>query len=408
MRGALRAALFSLACFLGAAAGPALAAGPSVSYSTWIFSGQSVVLRYRLAVAAAQRLTGVDVPVLTVRELGDYVLAHTAVTAAGRPCPAADQGYDLGKVDPLEVGTGLYGFEIVFRCPEPLAGAVELDERAVFDRVPTHVDFARVEIGGRFIDELFTAGHERLRIAQPSRLEPVGVARYARLGAAHVLDSPDRLCFLLGALLLVRRRRDLAGLGIALASGYGLALLVQRAGLLAPQMPLLEAFVAALIVLIAALVALCAPGGSRRIVLGWPVLLAMLAAVALALHAPRTALLLAGTALFSAALIGLCAARPAHGSAWLLLAAVLGFVDGFVLPALIAPVGLAPRAQVFFAAGYDVGALGTQAALVALAAGGFAALRRGALVPRGPVWVGLAAACLGGVGAFWFVSRLHL
>lgn len=126
-------------------------AAASASYSTWIVSrdAQTVTLRLTLPAAAAQRLSGTDIPVLTVSKLGDYVLAHTAVEAAGRDCPASDQGYDLGRVDPLNVGAGLYGFEIVFRCPRRLTGLL-LEDHVLFGRTPSHVDFARVEVGRQF------------------------------------------------------------------------------------------------------------------------------------------------------------------------------------------------------------------------------------------------------------------
>ena len=408
MSAALRLAVCSLACSLAAAAAPALAAGPSVSYSTWILSGRTVILRYRLAVADAERLTGADVPVLTVSKLGAYVLGHTGVAAQGRACPAADQGYDLGKVDPLEVGAGLYGFEIFFQCAEPLTGELELDDRAMFERVPAHVDFARIEIGRRFIDELFTSGRERLRIPVLAAAAPAGIARYARLGAAHLRESPDRLCFLLGALLIVRRRRELAGIVVALAGGYGLAFLAQAAGLLAPQTPLIEAFVGALVALNAALLAMLGRQSSRVTSLGWPGVLAILAIAALAMRAPRPALLAAGTALFSAGVLALRARSGGGRAVWLLGAAALGFLDGFELPALIAPIDPPAGARALMSLGYDLGALGAAAALIALAAGAFALLRAAELVPSRRICNDLAAACLGCLGAFWFVSRLHL
>ncbi|HEY4338451.1 MAG TPA: hypothetical protein VGM97_00715, partial [Steroidobacteraceae bacterium] len=110
-----RLALIAL-CLLAGAAGGAEAQQRSVSYSTWIVSGNMVTLRYLLPVSVAQRLMGVEVQVLTVGKLEEYLLRHQTVGSAGGECPAIDQGFDLGRVDPLAVGPDLYGFEIFYRC----------------------------------------------------------------------------------------------------------------------------------------------------------------------------------------------------------------------------------------------------------------------------------------------------
>ena len=106
-------------CWLALAAGGALAQERSVSYSTWIIAGNMVTLRYLLPVTVAQRLMGVEVPVLTTEKLEEYLLQHQTVASVSGDCPAIDQGFDLGRVDPLAVGPDLYGFEIFYRCKDP-------------------------------------------------------------------------------------------------------------------------------------------------------------------------------------------------------------------------------------------------------------------------------------------------
>ncbi len=89
-----RLALIAL-CWLTASAGCAVAQERSVSYSTWIASGDMVTLRYLLPVTVAQRLMGVEVAVLTTDKLGTYLLQHETVGSAGGECAAIDQGFDL-------------------------------------------------------------------------------------------------------------------------------------------------------------------------------------------------------------------------------------------------------------------------------------------------------------------------
>jgi hypothetical protein len=195
----------------------------SVSYSTWSLSGDTFIVRYLLPIVDAERVAGTDIEVLVQQRLGDYLLAHLAVRDGGQDCPAIDQGYDIGRVDPLTVAAGLYGFEIFFRCPQLAAAApaasapatrVELEDRALFDRIPGHVDFARVQIGGTGLSpQLFTRQHQQLLLpgeAVRAAPAPAGLSRYAALGIGNVLGSLDRLCFLVGTLLLMFGSRQAA------------------------------------------------------------------------------------------------------------------------------------------------------------------------------------------------------
>ncbi|HTY48212.1 MAG TPA: hypothetical protein VMB48_00815 [Steroidobacteraceae bacterium] len=424
-----------LLCALAALARPVVAAPASVSYSTWIVSPGAVTLRLRLPAAGAARLTGSDIPVLTVQRLGAYLLGRTGVRSGGRDCPAIDQGYDLGKVDPLAVAPGLYGFEIMFRCPGP-PGPLSLHDHVLFDRVPGHIDFARIERGGQSSLALFTAGREQLQVPDTGALPAAGIGRYLRLGALHLLGSPDRLCLLLGAMLLVRRRRDLGGLLLGLAAGYGLSLLAGVPDVMQPQPALTDAWVGFLVALLAVLLATRRFGGWNLLAAGLPAALAVLAVLAAA-RAPRCALLLAGAALLAFGLLAAAAppgagngtgagtgvgtgagagagtgvgARAGAASARLLPVTMFGFLDGFTLPTMLAPMTLTGLAPLHLVAAYDLGSMLPAAVMAALFAGlaGMPPSVRIGLVPARHILDDCAAACLGGLGAFWLVSRLPL
>ncbi|HEY2590233.1 MAG TPA: hypothetical protein VGI35_01475 [Steroidobacteraceae bacterium] len=428
MRGALTAAFLPcmLLGMLGCVARPARAAGPSVSYSTWVVSSDTVMLRFVLPVAQAERMTGSAIPVLTASKLGEYVLEHTAVSAAGRDCPAIDQGYDLGRVDPVRVGAGLYGFEIIFRCGGPISSLV-LENHALFDRVPGHINFARLQVGKRFTDQLFRAGRQRVDIADPAAAPAAGFGAYVSLGMLHVLRDAARLCFLIIALLAARRPR--AGLEIlaGLAAGYALALVADSSGLIVSEQPMIEAFIGLLVALCA--VSAVAPQLGRPAIAraGWPLLLLTLAIVAAGLRASRPALLLAGAAGLSAGFLAAIRTGLPRGI-MALPAAIFGFLDGFALPSLLAPLDLAFAGRSRMSIGHDLGALIAEAGVLALVAGALTLasrfarggdfLRRGGLayragaaaeapVARLTLMEVLAAAIFAGLGAFWLVSRLH-
>src|SRR6185437_10560412 len=173
----------------------------SASYSTWSVEGGRITMRFLLPVADAQRIAGTDIEVLVQQRVGQYLLDHLAVRSGAARCGAIDQGYDIGRVDPLTVASGLYGFEIFFQCPEPAASAqsvgVILEDRALFDRLPAQVDFARIQIGdGALQTQLFTRAHQQLMLPRQGSIASAGISRYVGLGWARVLDHWDRLCFL--------------------------------------------------------------------------------------------------------------------------------------------------------------------------------------------------------------------
>ena len=403
----MRHALLAALCLLlasAAAAAPLPAGSTNVSYSVWTISGSSVLVRFLLPAPVARSLSGADAPLLTTRKLGDYLLQHLAVQAGGRDCAAVDQGYDLGKVDPLAVGADLYGFEILFRCHR-MTGLV-LHNHAVFARVPGHTDFARVERSGHSSEQLFTAGREELTVPDGIAMPAAGIGSYMRLGALHLAVGLDRLCFLLGSLLLIRRKQDAAFAFAALLGGYLISLVVSAPGSIVPRASLLEACIGLMVALLAALITLRELRHPRVSALGCPALLALLALATAFTHAQLAALVLFGGAVFAGSLLRASDGFPAR--AWLVPVALVGFLDGFVLPAALAPLPLSAGSQLWMTAGFDAGAAVVAAVVMGAPLGIFVLARQRikSTTPRA-LLNELAAACLGGLGTFWLVSRLY-
>jgi hypothetical protein len=402
VRRGLLAALMCLFAYAAHAA-PLPAGTANVSYTVWTVSDSSVLLKFLLPAPVAQSLTGAEVPLLTTRRLGDYILQHVDVEASGHACPAVDQGYDLGKVDPLAVGADMYGFEILFRCAGGTASGLALHNHAVFALSPGHIDFARIERSGRVVEQLFTAGRQRLPVGV--QMSPAGFGSYVRLGAMHLSFGLDRLCFLLGSLLLIRGRSEAAYAFAALIAGYATSLLVVASGWVVPRPALLEAFMGLMVALLAALITLRELRRPRVALLGCPALLAALALVTALTHAHWAALALFGGAVFAGSLLE---ASAGVGQSWLLPMGVVGFLDGFALPSALVPLNLPMRSQLWMTVGFDAGAVVLAALVMGVPLGVYVLVREriARLNPR--AWVNeLAAACLGGLGTFWLVSRLY-
>jgi hypothetical protein len=392
-----RLALIAL-CLLAASAGGAVAQERSVSYSTWIVSGNMVTLRYLLPVTVAQRLMGVEVSVLTTAKLEDYLLQHQTVGSAGGDCPAIDQGFDLGRVDPLAVGPDLYGFEIFYRCKDPRQ--LRLRNTALFEAAPGHVDFARIQMNGQSVAQLFTARHQELALPDGRAVSPTALVAYSRLGLMHVLTSADRWIFLLGALLLVRRRQDVGYLVAAVVSGYLLSVLVVSTGWVLPRMPRVEAFMGLLVALLGAIITRRELQTDAGPAMRWPAILLLLVLGVALVRAPAAAVALLGGAALSAGFLSWQVLWPS-------LVAIFTFLDGFALPAVLGPAQLPQRTQVRMLMGFDLGASLMAMLLIGLVIGAWLQMRaRRVMAPR-VIVIDVCAATLCGLGSFWLLMRLQ-
>lgn len=391
-------------CCLALGAGSALGAGRSVSYSAWIVSGNLITVRLRLPVTEAQRLVGAAVPVLTTDRLKAYVLQHLTVASMSGNCPAIDQGYDLGQVDPLNVGPGLYGFELVYRCPD--SRQIVLRESVLFATVPDHVDFASIRAHGQVVQQVFTAGRQQLALPDTGPPPTAGVFAYLRIGLTHFVDNVDRWCVLLGALLLVRRRADVGGVIACLAGGYLLSLALSSAGWLLPRLNLLEALVGLLVALLGAVLA-WRDGPYRRIaVLGGAGLLALLAIASPFLHAPWAALVVLGGELMFVGVMQAGEGAAGARMSWWALIALFGFLDGVVMASVLPAAQLPQRSLLRVLLGFDAGAWLIESLLVVLIASILLLMRGPRLATARSLLNECSAAALSGVGTFWLVSRL--
>lgn len=375
----------------------------SVSYSLWSVTDDLVMLRYTLPRAEARVLVPLNYPAPDAATVGRYVLAHTGVTAGGRDCAAIDQGYDLGLVDTLSLGPGLYGFEILFHCPS--TQGLELRNSALFDVQPDHLDLARVQVGGgAFTAQLFTAQHQRLALPPGGAPAPAAASRYVGAGLSHLLHAWDRLCIVLGLLLWVRTMRAGAVAAGALCAGYAASWLLVWAGPWVPRAVPLEAWMGFLVALTAGLIA---GSGARRpslMAAGGAGVLVLIATVGAPLLSQQAITLLLGAAGIAAGAIWM-ASRPYAGTLAPLMAGLLGFCDGLDLPGDLAVVGLWRGLPASGLVGFDLGALLAACGVLAL---GLLALRLGQRRWRasGALMRDAVAAVWAGLGCYWMLSRL--
>jgi hypothetical protein len=391
----MRTLLCILASILASQSAPAQAR--SVSRSEWIIAQDQVMVREIIPAAEAHHLKPAGLPPSN-EELAAYVLDHVGVNSQGSVCRAIDQGYDLGRVNTLAAGPGLYGFEIIFHCPHITPPVLS---NTVLQQVPEHIDYAHIELDGAASEQVFTARHFTLDLSvHPAS---AGFSTYAALGARHVGRSWQRLCFLLGLALLIKSRREGWMAVMALCCGYAVAVLIPIADQL-PRMPALESAIGLLVALCAAQWVARRMPVSPRVGLGITAALALVC-VAVGRGMGEVPWSLMGAALLSGSLLTLSSRRPFVALIGLPL--LFGLLDGVVLA------GDYARLQMWteFKAGpqmfFNLGALSVELGIMAVLLGGKAWWGRSRQrAGYSPLAEEVAATALAGLGAFWLVVQL--
>jgi hypothetical protein len=393
--------------YLLAASLPALAESRSVVYSVWDVLGSTVHLRIMMRTGEARRLVAPGLPPPTIEAVKDYVIDHVAVSAAGTACSPVDQGEEAGLINTLSLTPGLYRFEVIFQCARP--DGILLQNTVLHDLVPDHIDFARVQVnGGGFVLRLFREGYESISAASAGLVfGDSGILQYVSMGLGHVLRNLDRLCFVLGLMLMVRVRRDYGLILAGLSLGYALSIAVSLSGIVEPRMDLVDALIGLMSALVAAQIVASISGRPEIVAIVAAASLLIVAAGAPALET-SSRLLLAGTGIFVGCYLLVCDRLIDRVLFWLLPTALFALLDGFGLPADVAILDVPGRQLAPMLLGFDAGSLLADAIVMAAALAGVLLLRRVRFVMPRSAAVDVGAATLAGMGVLWFVSRLYV
>jgi hypothetical protein len=219
----------------------------------------------------------------------------------------------------------------------------------------------------------------------------------------------DLVCFLLGVLLYGRRRQALPIVMAGLSAGYALAGVMTLSDWWAPRTSAAGAFIGFWVAFPAAR-RMTEPLGPRgRAVISAVGLL--LVAGACLLHRPDAALLLAGSTLLASGMLAYSEAESDSTESDSTLAAGLaalcvGLVDGGSLPEVLRPLDLTAAAKLPMLGGFDLGAVLAECALLLVVLAANVMVRERPIQAGAQILPDIATAVLGGLGAFWFLSRL--
>jgi hypothetical protein len=104
--------------------------------------------------------------------------------------------------------------------------------------------------------------------------------------------------------------------------------------------------------------------------------------------------------------LGLSQQSDGTAPLWPGLVALFGFLDGFVLPAVLPPAQLSQRLQLRLLSSFDLGALLLEVLVIGLAVACWWLLRSRRITLPQALLQDVGAAGLSGLGAFWLLSRL--
>ena len=391
-----------LLLFFGMGLGnPVIAATRSVSHSLWVIAPDQVTVRVVLPAEAANYIVARGQPQPSNENLAAYVLQHLGVERQGSACKAIDQGYDIGRINTLAAGPGMWGFEIIFHCPG--SGRPILNNSLLFERLPLHLDYAHIEENGASISQVFTAERRQIDLAvhEPS----AGAGIYVGLGASHIAHSLERICFFVGLWLLARFGRDWLIAAIGLALGYGISIAIPLLHLV-PNTASVDSTLGLLVVLCALQWMSQHEKSPRRVAMIAAATLTLLGAAAWRLG-QEAAWVLMGSGVFAGSWL-----IVAPRSAALLLGALpftFGVLDGLVLWGDFSRLHLwrelSSSTLLFFNMGSLLAGLAIMALLFAATMGRRRLCRMAAFDGMA---TDLAATAIAGLGAFWVLAQLKI
>jgi hypothetical protein len=419
----------------------ASAHGRSVSYSTWHLDGRRIDVSVRVAdldltaaaaeigAASAAAADSGSAPAVSGSEPGRtsdmagsavgeitamtphapadpvaaYVARNVTASAGSQACTVVE------PIRNVSDGNGWRSVAWTLECPESDAYTLNVD--LLFDALPGHTHFARVDGAGRASVERLVTGERRTWTiaahAGDTRAGTQGssLAEYVGLGIRHILSGYDHIAFLVALLLLARTLGEVAWVVSSFTVAHSFTLALAALGLAHPNPSAIEALIGFSIALVAIENSWLLAGRPRFVPVALTTGLVAFAFAARAGVGLLPPVVFAGLALFCASHFSLMARVRDGTRLRIIVAFCFGLAHGFgfagVLSEIAADPGRLVRALLGFNAGVELGQLAIVAAVwpLLLLAQRSRSGAPGLLIAE----VGSALVC--GLGTFWFLVR---
>jgi hypothetical protein len=395
-----RRALLALLALCAAPA--ALAHTLSESFSNWQVNGDTVRLQFTVPDREAKRLSADGRELPSSEALGQYIAAHVGATAGGRDCLRTEGPRPMSSI------ADFHRYELVYKCPS--ADAIHLHSSVLFEKVPSHTNFAKIQsVDGELFEQLLTNDNQDVPAsggAGESVLANAGFLKFIELGLMHIFTGIDHMSFMLGLVLISRRVRDLLFVVTGFTLGHSLTLGLAVTGILRPNAAYIDALVALTIALIGAENIGDSTQRPLPVALGLGgLLLAFAAAKLLGFPVSLPTLLLVGSCIFSLNYLLLTGHMRDAGRVRLVVTLVFGLIHGFGFASNLLEMQLPAGRIAELLLGFNLGVEFGQVTVVLTAlAAAWALVRLRLAMPR-PLFTDIAAAFLVGEGLHSLVGR---
>lgn len=390
------AALISLLLLSAGAA--AQAHTRSESHSIWLIDKRLVRTTITFPDKEAENIARGSRP--SDAEIVTYLTSRIGVSAGGRSCRLTAPGRML------EAATGYRRSEYVFDCPTDKNLVLQFD--AFFDLVPSHFDFAQIQLAdGDVVEQLFTQSDTRFDLteSQGGKFKSAGFIDFVKMGIMHIFTGVDHMSFLLGLVLISSRLRDLVFVVSGFTLGHSITLALAVTGIIRPHAQYIDALVALTIALVGVeniVVSLEKPTKLALATGGFLLVLVLLSIRGIGVLPPA---LLLGAAIFSAAYLLISGQLHDSGRLRMVVTTIFGLIHGFGFAADLLEAKLPPEklAQILF--GFNIGVEVGQLTVVLAVSGLVMLARRVRLASPRPITVDVLGSALIAEGVAWFLSR---
>lgn len=374
----------------------AIAHTRSESHTSWTIDTNAVDVIFTVSDLETARLSR-DYRPPGDEEIEGYLHDHLGV-ASGRDSCRESGGQVLASAH------GYRRFEFHFECPS--SNDITLSDHAFFDLVPTHVNFAQIQVGQSFSERVMQSDSQELKIEDRAlELRSASFLMFVQMGIMHIFTGIDHMSFLVGLVLISRRLRDLVFVVTGFTIGHSLTLALAVTGIIRPHAEFIDALVALTIALIGAENIVVASHRPRTVAFWTGALLLGMAALRMAGIGLLPPLLLVGAAFFAADYLMISGYLRDAGRLRLLVTLVFGLIHGFGFAADLLESRLPSEKLVQILLGFNIGVEIGQLTVVLLLVGVVALLAlRHLTLPRRLV-VDVTASALVAVGTYWFLGR---
>ena len=393
----------------------------SQSYSSWKRVNDELQLRFTIAAREVTRL----LPPGNEKGLPIALISHLAANIAV---------YDEQKrCEPMGLPinrTAKRGYLIAqmrFKC-RPLtqdSSSLKIEINAFFNVAPSHVHFAKFDIGERNrFEQLYTHRqrvhtvnavgdgldhNNQLTSAQVSNSSLATMRAYTVLGFQHILEGLDHIAFLLALMLLVKRLGDVAWIVTGFTIGHSITLSLAVLNVVQANMALVEAVIGLTIALVAVENVAVRSVYRRAIpaLVGAALLVMSLVSLFNGIgHPPALSLL--GLAMLSYCYLAI-SNEPARALRIRpIVTLMFGMVHGFGFANVLQQVGIPDDRALFALLGFNVGVEVGQLLIVLLMSLLLALFLAAFKNWNKQLAADLLSALLCGLGTFWFVQRAYM